>query len=311
MAAELEIRHILNANPAYARSDLGPLDSLTKSIEAHGIRVPLLIKPDFFLIDGARRLVVAKRLGLKTVPVRMIQTWDELLKYFKPAESSCLPMNWPDLIEYWYTSLEPIYRQIRTFNTVQSRRRGTTEKKPLYSKFIIDLATLYKTTPSAIKMTRDYVKRLQSKQEIYPYFCTEVLARLPTGEAARDLTQSKYIKMTIENVVNGRFTQEKGITVFTRRLSGELYISSSHNGRGGTPPAAAPDRSALVRSFNEVNTLADMIENLATESEAFRNFDLTRPEGEKVLARIKSAVSTITRMRRRLELHTLGEKEEV
>ena len=46
--------------------------ALMDSIRQHGIREPLTITIDGYVVSGHRRLAAAKRLGLKEVPARMI-----------------------------------------------------------------------------------------------------------------------------------------------------------------------------------------------------------------------------------------------
>ena len=50
------------------------LSRLTEDIKKHGIKVPLVAKPDGTLLAGHNRLLIALYLGLKTVPVQYIET---------------------------------------------------------------------------------------------------------------------------------------------------------------------------------------------------------------------------------------------
>jgi hypothetical protein len=73
------------------RKDLGDLAGLEASIRELGILQPLLIDPDHGLIAGARRLEVAKRIGLAEVPVRVIETLADAAKRLKAErdENTC------------------------------------------------------------------------------------------------------------------------------------------------------------------------------------------------------------------------------
>ncbi len=49
----------------------GQFDALFESIKAEGMKVPLTIRLDWSVIDGAHRLSVARHLGIDKVPVRI------------------------------------------------------------------------------------------------------------------------------------------------------------------------------------------------------------------------------------------------
>jgi hypothetical protein len=53
--------------------------ALVDSIRQHGIREPLTITSDGYVVSGHRRLAAAKRIGLKEVPARIIQVHFELM----------------------------------------------------------------------------------------------------------------------------------------------------------------------------------------------------------------------------------------
>jgi len=53
--------------------------ALTLSIQKHGIQEPLTISNDGYVLSGHRRLAAAKYLGMKKVPIRMIDVaFDDL-----------------------------------------------------------------------------------------------------------------------------------------------------------------------------------------------------------------------------------------
>ncbi len=59
------------------REDLGDLSSLAESIKQHGLMNPVVINSKKVLIAGERRLESAKLLGWKTIPVVVMDKWDE------------------------------------------------------------------------------------------------------------------------------------------------------------------------------------------------------------------------------------------
>ena len=61
----------------------GDYEALKKDIEKNGIKTELHLLPDFTVICGHQRLLVAKELGLKEVPVKIVNIVgeDEIKEY--------------------------------------------------------------------------------------------------------------------------------------------------------------------------------------------------------------------------------------
>lgn len=295
MPATLEIKHILDSNPVWHRSNLGPLEDLTQSIRSNGILTPLLIQADFFLIDGARRITVAQSLGMQTVPIQICRNWDDVRKNFHPATLDALPMDWPDLIAFWYNVLNPIHREVQRANALVTRRKGTfSGRSEIYSGFVLELAQIYDVHPSTIKTLRDYIRRLESKRATFPIFTQGASNLLPTGEEARDLTKSRFIKMAMENLSQGHFTEEIAIDVLQRRLNGELVYKINRQ------PAKAKVTDPTVRSLEDVLKIVDLTENIAREAAKFQVFEMDGEQAKVAATRMKNALSDLGRMRRRL-----------
>lgn len=60
------------------RCDLGDVDALAESIRVVGLLHPVVLTPDHRLIAGLRRLEACKKLGMKKVPSRVVDTADLL-----------------------------------------------------------------------------------------------------------------------------------------------------------------------------------------------------------------------------------------
>lgn len=295
MPATLEIRHILGSNPVWHRSNLGPMEELTQSIKVNGITTPLLVQADFLLIDGARRLVAAQSLGIKTVPIHICRTWEDVKKHFNPVAEDCHPMDWPDLIEFWYNVLNPIHKEVQRSKALATRRKGTSSgKRDVYSGFVIELAEIYNSTPSTVKTLRDYVRRIEAKKIEYPVFTKGAWDLLPTGKDARDLSKTRFIKMAMENLTQRNFTEEIALEVLKRRFNGELVHKAN---RVGTK---AKITDSTVRSLDDVSKLVDLTENIAREAVKFQVFDLDAEQAVLAATRMQSALSDLGRMRRRL-----------
>lgn len=72
----------LRPNPRQPRRDMDPegLESLARSLERHGLLEPILVRPvegGYEIIAGERRWQAAKRAGLESVPVRVLDIGDD------------------------------------------------------------------------------------------------------------------------------------------------------------------------------------------------------------------------------------------
>ncbi len=79
------LKAIFDANPRAIRDDLGDLTELSASMDAEGLKVPLLLTPDFRIIDGARRLQAAYELGWTDVWAVATDTWATVADIFSKA----------------------------------------------------------------------------------------------------------------------------------------------------------------------------------------------------------------------------------
>lgn len=59
------------------RKDLGDIDDLAKSITDIGLINPITVTPDMRLIAGQRRIEAHRRLGLDTIPARVVDNLDD------------------------------------------------------------------------------------------------------------------------------------------------------------------------------------------------------------------------------------------
>lgn len=60
------------------RKDLGNIEALSQSLDENGLFSPILITTDYRLIAGERRLEAAKRLGWKSIEVKIIENPTEI-----------------------------------------------------------------------------------------------------------------------------------------------------------------------------------------------------------------------------------------
>lgn len=304
----LDVKYIKNANPKWARMDLGPLAALTSDIKQHGIVTPLLVKPDFLMIDGARRFTVALSLKEHAVPVTIIDSWELLVEHFKPAALDALPMEWLDLLGFFDNVLKPIYDAHRYQNGVVTRRHneetGEASLRHGYSAFTHCLAQLYGTAPSTIKLLRDYFVKLHRTSGQFPVFYKGLLGLLPTGEAARDLAQSRFIKSLLERLMEGSVTEEEALTIFSMRLRQGTARRSYER---VSPVRFDPQAKQI--SHAKVDNLLTKLEEVAFQATEFLNFSVTPEELAELQQRITTSLSQIMGLRRRMETATRNQEK--
>ena len=295
----LDVKYIKNANAAWARTDLGPLGDLTKSIKQDGIRRPLLIRKDYLMIDGARRFTVAVAQRMPAVPVIFVEDWPTLAAHFDPAAPDSLPMNWPDLLEFWNNVLTPLYRDQRYSQGVATRKAtndtGEAAARPVYSAYTRHLATLYKTEPATIKLFRDYFLRLQKASDQFPGFYKGVLDAMPTGEEARNLAQSRFIKSLMERLGANEITEEEAVISFKMRLR---QGTEKRSFRRATPTRL--DRNAPPATLSKVDKFVGKLEEVTFQATDFMNFALTPDEAAECDQRMAQVLSQLGAMRRRM-----------
>jgi DNA modification methylase len=73
------------------RKDLGDLDGLAKSIETVGLLHPIVVRPDYTLVAGLRRLRAVEKLGWDHVPAHVVKGLDEALPLLQAEaqENTC------------------------------------------------------------------------------------------------------------------------------------------------------------------------------------------------------------------------------
>ncbi|MCX7786943.1 MAG: ParB N-terminal domain-containing protein [Spirochaetes bacterium] len=60
------------------RKSLGDLSSLMDSMRKYGLLQPIVVDPEYTLIAGYRRLMAAKQLGWKTIPVVVVNRTEDI-----------------------------------------------------------------------------------------------------------------------------------------------------------------------------------------------------------------------------------------
>jgi ParB-like nuclease domain len=189
--AGVPLQDIFNANPAIIREFIGDIDDLMESMDLEGLKVPVLLQPDFKIIDGARRIQAALNLGWETIPAIATNDWetieDTFLKTLKWERKGLpfLPMRWLELQEQ-----RDILVQIRAASPrgrrAPARPRGTGRDKTRgpYSKVDLDLQPLLRVSISDLKGIQTTAGLLKRIEVEHPDRFQEALEKVMEIEAS-------------------------------------------------------------------------------------------------------------------------------
>jgi hypothetical protein len=311
----LPIKSILATNPSRIRKELGSLQELEASIKQHGMIMPILLMPDFGLVDGARRLAVAQRLKWTTVPVKITDDWDEIIAYYKKSNEPemlpelRLPMRWIELDWLWSVTLKQSAEKRRRFRigavrkaNAAKRERGEKVTSVPYTDFVLDIVDMFPPArPSDVKTLRDTYRTLTLIQKTDPQYVKEVLAIVAEYEMALGIQYVSRLRQVLRNVRTGKTSKSESLEILQDTLQTAKYLSSKRPQQRASNPGSKPDRLAPAISLQTVHNLVQMLDQISWEATNFKNFeDLSEAFVKEVGQKIHGAVLRIRAMRRRL-----------
>lgn len=263
----LPLRTILNANPAWNRGDLGDLTELEGSIRLRGLVLPVLVTPDAQVIDGARRVEVLRQLERPSVPVKMANTWQDVVDYFIEArkqEADGLPFKPLGLMEFGALVSEvlaPMMKRDSGMRAAQSRRRpGATEPGVRKTKVTSAANTVYASMfglgLSSVIVRRDIWSKTQTCKRLGLGDEAEALVR---AVEARD-GRLHSLQAALADLSNGRpigrrnfFKDDEG-SVSTPAA---LIVDTSPN-----PRVAATQTSKIKELLFQLRLIGDEVQSL-------------------------------------------------
>lgn len=213
------------ANPEWFRASLGNPDALIASINESGLQVPVLVRKDLLVIDGARRIMAYVAMGHKEIPVVISDDWDTVIEHLiqtRKAEASGLPhqrMGWEDLDTLWRIAMIPLYqpkRVARGIETKKAKKEGTYEEPPAAHSINEDMGRAFSIEPFHVKGVRDIFACLRGIQE----------DRKPTKAQVKPLVD--LIKAAEARNPHGSFEGLYGIRNILRAVSrGDMSFSEA------------------------------------------------------------------------------------
>jgi hypothetical protein len=316
----LPIADIRKANPTWARSDLGDLVELRRSIHKNGIQLPLLLLPDNHLIDGARRLEAVDELGWDTVPVVITNDWDTVRAYYAQVHDmaeegwSTQPPDWQMLYDISqghrvrnrsFAQEGALYRayavrrsaqraQTRATNN-EKRQLGIQPKPRERFDYVDEVARMFGYSLSDFRTIRQAFARLNLIKELQPERYEEA---------------KKYVRETEE--------ANAGIYVLDRKLSqirrGEEVVEHRHRAarRNLDEPHVRSVRSVREPDVHPmpaeiVTNIIIMLEVMTDQIRPFTVIDKMVPSSDAGSSAdtIRAAQIQLNRLRRLLEIATV------
>lgn len=301
------VRDIINANLAWVRDDAGGPEKdrllLRQSLDQQGMVLPVLLRKDLVVVDGARRLVVAHEdLRWTQVPVLITDDWDVAVKYFAEArefEAAGLPsvkMNWLEFDDLCDLVLPELYSQRRAVVAKKYREARMAgrqfSKVPNYAR---SLAELFGTTFSQVNVIRDIAGSVASCKKQSPEL----------GELAVRLTLETFEK-------DGRkFSLHAHLKAMAR---GALTLEEAKDFR--VLPKGARDKAEYARYLGKGNVGPEetaslaLVESVALKLDAFKltlhqiaaiDAAISPEQARDAALLMRSAQPQITKLRRLLE----------
>lgn len=112
---------------------MGDLAPLMDSMKQLGLVHPILTRADYLVIDGARRIQAARKLGWTHIPVVATEDWHLIMTSLKNAREEApfgtwLPMRWLEIDSLDRYILQDLYRPVRNVLSVTNRQSGQSRK---------------------------------------------------------------------------------------------------------------------------------------------------------------------------------------
>lgn len=323
----LPVARILDLNPTRIREDLGDLTALQASIQANGLKMPVLLTPDWELVDGARRLAVFQGLKKTTIPVTITHDWDTTKAYFAEAKRlaqlglELQPMTWLQYSDLWGGILTRLYAPERTRRMVETRRvrtaNGTlgtkTRTDHSATNFVDDLAAMSPYSSSEIKAIRDIASGVRHMYTIR----RQTNGGQKAGDLVSDLVNqfnqfmvthtndpwtssgSGWLRRKTQDLAAGRMELQTFTDAINEFIRNE-GVRKLHKQYPTTERAERLLRTAVVDTTTTAGRLVDNIRLLSVEAEHF-DFDLEdmSPDVAEQLARsIATSVTKFNRLKR-------------
>lgn len=308
----LPVRDVRNANPAWVRQDLGNLTSLKTSLAREGMVLPILVLPNFVVVDGARRLVAAEKLHWREVPVIVANEWETVPVYYSRAQQlredqprlPRLTMRWVELVDLADRILSQAYAEKR----LEIRRKTIEERRKLrdqgvdpgpsynHSAFVASCSIMLGYGSSDLRTIREIYSMINRIQEQDPQLGEQLLA---VAEETEQENAGLYgLLRMVREIKNGRPFENYKRGKPKRRLSDPPANKAPRTyGADGKEHG----RTATVQTITNLSTL---LTSISTEAQVYTSVEIRGGQESGIkdaIEEIRTAVNHINSYRRLLE----------
>lgn len=304
----------MNAKDSWVRPVLEN-SKLKDSIARNGMKLPILVAPDFSVVDGFQRLYVAADLRFKDVPVIIARDWETFIKYqasVKALEAEgwpSEPMNWLQLSDLWLNVLPKLYQEYRYRQATETRNlnkaMGTKYHQPTIAHYNEALAQLYGfASGNQVKVVRDLYSTYRRCVALGFGNDAELLIQMLQQAGGRGL---RTVQSDLQHIAAGRMTPAQAIEHYRNTFKGNRVKNNVPKTAAGRPilgKAPEPTPEELATQAAVVERLVTMVDTIGAEASymtAFAKLDLLTA-GE-LADRLRRAVNKLNALRRRLEEH--------
>lgn len=317
----LATRLVLNANPpgSWVRTGVRAEPALVDDIKAHGVKMPLLLLPDFRVVDGAKRLLAASALHLTEVPVRIANNWDDVYSYFievrRREEEEGLktePLQLRELNEL-FKIIVPLYGAERVKNIGLSKRKPRPVSPDSRSN----------TTSTVNRLLGQMMGMASSdvavRRNIFAAARKCVSKSPELGKEAWDLIDEAMargariysLEGILRDMAEGRPVE--GRRLYPNARKGENLETLARIRVVTDPEALQPDARLAAQQQRRIDNILMLLKNIGDEADTFEPLNAAFPleDAERLLAQYKTIQTRISKIRRVLwsRLNNQGERE--
>lgn len=303
-AVTVQLKHITNVNLASPREDLGDLSDLKRSIKRHGLQVPILLMPDFSIIDGVRRVRAMSELYDNTdVPAVLAESWEEakyhILRTTRPAEEAGwphLPMNPLDVAVLNHMTMHELFTVGRLERGWETRRKakvnGHAPASSGLSREFVDqqLAEMYGFDRATIKNWRDLYGAFNSLVRKRPEMRTQGLELL--HNVLHNNWRVHSVLATIRAFSNFQEPGTRRFVIGENRGPVEVVIPPAD------PKVAAEQEQLITRMINMLETMAGEVASLK-----YINSAMSLDTARQLLRDLSSELRSAGNLRSYLKAH--------
>lgn len=312
----LPLSTLLNMNPreSWVRPVLEN-QKLKDSIARNGMKLPILVAPDFSIVDGFQRLYVAADLRFKDVPVTVAKNWETFIEYQEVSKTLAAegwpsePMTWLQLSDLWLTVLPKLYQEYRYRQATETRNlnkaMGTKYHQPTVAHYNTAIAELYGfASANQVKVVRDLYSTYRRCVTLGFGEDAQLLIHMLQQSGGRGL---RTVQTDLQHIAAGRMTPADAIEHYRNTFKANRVKSNVPRNAAGRPAmgrAPDPTPEELATSAEVVEKLVAMVDTIGHEASYMTSFaKLDLLTAGELADRLRRAINRLNALRRRLEVH--------